>query len=301
VLSELGVPSELGADSAWTFEPHGPEVGRRALVEAGWDGHAPVMAVCPIHPFWWPVKPSIGKFVAHGLFGAYKPSHYRTLYFHTSGVKVDAAFEHYISSMARAVSAFRERHGVFVILCAMEELDERACRSVAAQMERGSGGTTPIFGSAEYDMYQMVSILRACDWMVSSRYHGMVTSMPALVPAAGVTMDERIRNLLHEQGRADLLMTVEDPELEAKLLVAMETLRSDADAIRDAIGRTVVDNLKRMSRMGVFIEQNVHERYPDFPIRQGVHSWEEYLPPLSPVLGQLVEKYDSQAQALAAS
>ena len=74
-------------------------------------------------------------------------------------------------------------------------------------------------------MYELVSILRACDWMVSSRYHGIVTSMPALVPSAGVTMDERIRNLMHERGHEDLLMTVDDPDLEAKLLLAMETLR----------------------------------------------------------------------------
>ncbi len=65
-------------------------------------------------------------------------------------------------------------------------------------------------------------------------------------------MDERIRNLLHEQGREDLLMTVEDPALEAKLLLAMEKLRPDADGFASAIGRTVVDNLKRMASMGVF-------------------------------------------------
>jgi polysaccharide pyruvyl transferase WcaK-like protein len=300
VLSELGVPSELGADSAWTFEPHGPEVGRRALAEAGWDGRAPVLAVCPIHPFWWPVKPSLGKFVAHSEWGAYQQSYYRTIYFHKSGPKVDAAFERYISNMARAVAAFRQRHGVFVVLVAMEQLDERACRAMAARMDGESTGQTPIFAAEQYDMYEMVSVLRACDMMVSSRYHGMVTTMPALVPAAGVTMDERIRNLLHEQGREDLLMTVEDPDLEEKLLIAMEKLRTDADAIRAAIGRTVVDNLKRMSRMGVFIEQNVQERYPDFPIRRGVRSWEEYLPPLNPLLVRLVEKYESQGQALAA-
>ncbi len=301
VLSELGIPSELGADSAWTFEPHGPEMGRKALVQAGWDGHAPVLAVCPIHPFWWPVRPSIVKFIAHKAFGAYKASHYRTLYFHKSGPNVDAAFKHYISGMARAVTAFRERHGVFVILCAMEELDERACRAVAAQMDQKSGAGAPVFASGQHDMYEMVSILRACNWMVSSRYHGMVTSMPALVPAAGVTMDERIRNLLQEQGREDLLMTVEDADLEAKLLVAMETLRQDGDAIRDAIGRTVVDNLKRMARMGVFLEQNVHERYPDFPSHGGVRSWEDYLPPLSPALMQLVEKFENSGHALAAN
>ena len=51
-------------------------------------------------------------------------------------------------------------------------------------------------------MYQMVSILRAGHLMISSRYHGIVTSMPALVPSAGVTMDERIRNLMQERGHS---------------------------------------------------------------------------------------------------
>ena len=136
--------------------------------------------------------------------------------------------------------------------------------------------------------------------MVSSRYHAIVTSMPALVPSAGVTMDERIRNLMQERGHEDLLMRVDDPDLEAKLLVAMEQLRTDADAIRDAIGRTVVHNLKRMARMGVFLERKVHERYPEFPLVGGVRSWEEYLPPLSPGLAQLVERYENQAYTVGA-
>ena len=58
----------------------------------------------------------------------------------------------------------------------------------------------PVLTSEDYNMYQLVSILRACRMMVSSRYHGIVTSMPALVPSAGITMDERIRNLMHERG-----------------------------------------------------------------------------------------------------
>ena len=37
VLSERGIPSELGTDSAWTFEPMA-EIGRQKLLDAGWDG-----------------------------------------------------------------------------------------------------------------------------------------------------------------------------------------------------------------------------------------------------------------------
>jgi polysaccharide pyruvyl transferase WcaK-like protein len=294
VLSGLGVPSELGTDTAWTFEPRGPQVGRKLLTDAGWDGRASVLAVCPIDPFCWPVKASVGKFLGNAAFGAYKSSHYQSVYFHTAGPAVDAAFERYITGMSRALEAFRQRHGVFTILVAMERLDTRACAAMAAKM-----GAAPIFTSDQHDMYDLVSVLRACDLMVSSRYHGIVTTMPALVPSAGVTMDERIHNLMHERGHADLLMTVDEPELEAKLLVALEKLRSEADAIRNAIGRTVVSNLKRMARMGVFLERNVQDRFPEFSVKGGVRGWEEYLPPLSPELAGLVEKYEARAQAVA--
>ena len=296
VLSALGVPSELGADTAWTFEPHGAEFGRRALGQAGWDGRAPVLVVCPIHPFCWPVKASLAKFVAHAALGAYKSSHYRSVYFHTAGPAVDAAFERYISAIAHAVEAFRQRHGAFVILAAMERLDGRACAALAPRI-----GGAPIFASDRFDMYELVSVLRACDWMVSSRYHAIVTSMPALVPSVGITMDERIRNLMQERGQELLLMSVDDSDLEARLLAALETLRSDAEAIRSAMARTVVENLKRMARMGVFLERNIHELYPEFPISSGVRSWEEYLPPLAPPLRKLVETHESRTQAVGAN
>src|SRR6202167_1513202 len=100
VLGKLGVPTELGTDTAWTFEPLGPEYGRKALLDAGWDGKMPVLAICPINPFWWPVSPSLGKWLAHSLAGAYKNSYYRTIYFHRSGREVDAAYEPYLTAMA---------------------------------------------------------------------------------------------------------------------------------------------------------------------------------------------------------
>jgi hypothetical protein len=56
-----------------------------------------------------------------------------------------------------------------------------------------------------------------------------------------------------------------------------------------------------MARMGVFLERAVHECYPDFPVRSGVHGWEEYLPPLSPTLERLLETYEGAAAAAAGS
>jgi len=288
LLSRLGIPTELGTDTAWTFEPHPPEYGRQALRAAGWDEKTPVLALCPIHPFWWPVKASIAKYLARVTTGAFQDSQYRTVYFHESGAAVDAKYRHYISAFARATAAFRERHNVFPVLVAMERLDARACRDVAAQLPG-----TPVLTSDDYDMFQLVSILRQCALMVSSRYHGIVTSMPGLVASAGVTMDERIRNLMTERGHQHLLLTVDDPELEPKLLAVLERLHAEQDAVREGIARTVVRNLKVMARMGVFLEDSVRRQYPEFPLRSGVLHWEDYLPPLSPNLRALATRYES--------
>ena len=295
LLSGLGVPNELGADTAWTFEPRPPEYARNTLRKAGWDEKTPILVLCPIHPFIWPVRASIAKYIARATTGAYKDSQYRTVYFFESGDEVDRKFNHYVAGYAQAAKAFLQRHKVFPILVAMERLDAVACHAIEKEIPG-----TPIFTSDDYDMFELVSILRACTYMVSSRYHGIVTCMPAGVVSAGVTMDERIRNLMRERGHQHLLLNVDDPDLGPKLLDVMEKLVVEADSIRDSIGRTVVSNLKAMSRMAIFFEDELRKTYPEFPLRKGVLSWEDNLPPFSDNLRKLVEQYDSSRTVLAA-
>ena len=104
-------------------------------------------------------------------------------------------------------------------------------------------------------------------------------------------MDERIRNLMRERGHEDLLMDVDDPDLEPKLLTALIKLSQEGEKVADGIGRTVVRNLKLMARMGVYFEEEVQRRYPEFPTRRGEWSWEDYLPPMSSELHSLAEAY----------
>jgi len=287
-LRELGVPTELGTDTAWTFEPLPPEYGQKALREQGWDGNTPVLVVCPINPFEWPVKAALGKFFANRLGGAYKESHYRSVYFHNSGPAADRAYEHYLTSIAKAVDAFRKQRNVFVIMVATERLDARPARKISDKL-----GGVPVLSSDDYTMYELVSILRACHMMASSRYHGIVTSMPGLVPSTGITMDERIRNLMNERGHADLLMNVDDPDLADRLLSALNTLYTDGERIAHGIGETVVKNLKVMARMGVYFEEELQRRYPEFETRQGEWNWQDYLPPMNAGLRELVDRVEA--------
>jgi polysaccharide pyruvyl transferase WcaK-like protein len=286
VLRELGVPTELGTDTAWTFEPLPAEYGQKILRQVGWDGTTPVLVVCPINPFEWPVKASVAKFAARSLTGAYKESHYRSVYFHNSGPLADRAYQHYLSSLAKAIGAFRKQRKVFVIMVATERLDARPAQKISAQL-----GGVPVLTSDDYNIYELVSILRCCHMMASSRYHGIVTSMPGLVPSAGITMDERIRNLMRERGHQDLLMNVDDADLEPKLLAALLKLDQDGEQIAEGIGRTVVRNLKLMARMGVHFEEEVQRCYPEFPTRSGEWNWLDYLPPMSPALHAMIEAY----------
>src|SRR5258706_3683879 len=259
VLGKLGISTELGTDTAWTFEPHPDAYGRKALRDAGWDEKTPVLILCPIHPFVWPVKASIAKYIARITTGAYKDSQYRTVYFHASCAENDGKFQHYIDCFVTSTRAFQQKHKVFTVLAATERLDAIACRAIADQIPG-----LPIFTSDDFDMYQLVSILRQASYMVSSRYHGIVTCMPALVASAGVTMDERIRNLMRERGHEHLFLTVDDAELEPKLLQMMEALVREADSVREGIGCTVVRNLKVMARMGTLLEDAVRGTYPEF-------------------------------------
>src|SRR5204863_2032909 len=141
--------TELGTDTAWTFEPHPPEYARKALRDAGWDEKTPILVLCPIHPFVWPVRASIAKYIARATTGAYKDSQYRTVYFFESGPEVDRKFQHYIAGVTKATQACTQRHRVFRILVAMERLESGGCREIAARI-RGTRGLT----SDDYDMLQ---------------------------------------------------------------------------------------------------------------------------------------------------
>ena len=288
ILRGLRVRVEPGTDTAWTFDPSPPAVGERLLRNAGWDGRTKVLGLCPINPFWWPVKASLTKAAGRVLFRAYRESHYRSIYFHRSGADVRRAYERYLDAIARAVDDFRRTRGVFPVLVAMERLDADACRRVAERL-----GGAPVFLSDDHDMGDLVAVLRACGMIVSSRYHAVVTSMPALVPSAGITMDERLRNLLQDRGHQDLCLEADDVGLESHLRDTLDVLDRDGDAIRPGIGRAVTRNLRRMARMGFFLEREVAARYPAFPVRHGIVGWREYLPELSPALEMLLATWDT--------
>jgi len=276
VLEGLGIRHASGADTAWTFDPAPPARGEELLRSAGWDGHKRILAICPVNPFWWPVKPDLVKAAALHLTGQHRDAHYKSVYFHHQSTESREKNAAYLDAIAGAVNDFQKDHDVFPILVGMEALDRPAC---AGLQERLVGGA-PLFISDEHDMFDLVSVIRHARMMVSSRYHAMVTSMPAGVPSAGVTIDERITNLLAERHHPDLGLTVEDPELRERLLGVLHTLHDDEERIRTETLAAVPAQLARMADMGREFVHEVRRFHPDLPIAAEGTDDEAWLPPL---------------------
>jgi polysaccharide pyruvyl transferase WcaK-like protein len=287
VLGALGIRTTGGADTAWTFEPAPASEGAELLRQRGWDGKTPVLVVCPINPFWWPVKPDLAKAAAKKLVGQYRDEHYQSVYFHHSSPEATAKYEAYLDAIATGVNHFAAKRGCFPILVAMEKLDKYACDDLLPRLKMDA----PTFVSADYDMFQLVSILRNCTWMLSSRFHAVVTSMPGLVASAGITMDERIRNLMNDRGHPHLFLEVDEPDLADKVVRVLETLAKDREQIVEDIGRAVPKQLALMGGMGIDFMDEVVRVYPEFPRRDLARTWQAHLPPLAPELQRLLERY----------
>lgn len=298
VLARLGIETRVGTDTAWTFG--GPEVdspsglGERLLRRAGWDGERPVVVVCPIHPFWWPVRPDPWKALVHRVSGAHGASHFRSIYFHHDGPEVEKKLSSYLSKLAGAMVDIARSRDVFPVVVGMEALDRRACERFVAIVEEKSLRRWPLFSSDEHNMWEIVSILRQASLVVSSRYHALVCSMPAGVPSIGVTMDERIRNLMNDRGTPELSIEVEDAHLADKVREAAVCTLDARDAMRPDIERAVARHLRLMGHMGAMFVEHVRAAHPRYPFRprlgEGGDPF-EHLPPLPELQTRILEAH----------
>jgi polysaccharide pyruvyl transferase WcaK-like protein len=290
VLRKLGIPCRIGTDTAWTYQPAGVDAARARLREAGWDGQKPVVVVSPINAFWWPVRADVRKLIEKAATGAHKDTHYASVYFHHAGPEVDRKQSAYLRAWADAVEGFRSRHDCFVVLYGSEALDRRACEALRPLLS----GDVPLYCSDTLDHGDMVGLLWASSLVLSSRYHALVCSMAGGPVSVGVTMDERIRNLMADRGTPELALECSDPDLGEKLEVALERAWAERDALADGIARCVVRNLRIMGSMGQILVDTVRERHPDMPLRPelGEHGdpW-DHLPPLPPRVRQLADTY----------
>ncbi len=249
-IQNLGLHGRLGTDAAWEFDSSsytGWAVDE--LKKSGWDGDAPLLGIAPINPFWWPVRPSLLKWIRAGITGDHSLQ-FRLWYFFSWSGQRRLQYEHYLDAIACAVNEFTQVHPMHVVILGMEELDTDACQRLRAKLREPAS----VFLSADHNGYEMTALLRQLSLLVTSRYHAEVLSMDAEVPCIAVSMDERLDNLMRDMdmGRYQLLRA-DDPDLSSTLTLALEYVQSHEEQIQEKIGPYLVHYQHTLDKMGGFL------------------------------------------------
>ncbi len=251
-IHALGLEGHLGTDTAWKFDSSSyAEWAAAQLEQSGWDGVSPLLGIAPINPFWWPVKPSLAKWLKARLTGDCSLQ-FQLWYFFSWSRRRKQQFEAYLDAIARSVNEFAEKNICHVVLLGMERLDADACSRLKAKLK------VPVssFLSSDYDGYRMAAVLRQLSLLITSRYHAEVLSMDAEVPCIAVSMDERLDNLMQEMDLCQVqLLHADDTELSSELASALEFIPPHREMIKNKIGQMLGKAQDRFDEMGDFLIQ----------------------------------------------
>lgn len=278
----MGLDGRPGADTAWTFDAAEPAVAEDMLRDLGWDGRARVLVVCPTNPFWWPVRADPAMALNMQRTGANVDLCYGSIFFHADSDDIRNAYSRYVDGLAAAIDVIIDEQQAFPVLVAMEPVDRRVCRDLAQSL----GRAPPIVVGQEHRVGDVVALLRRASLLISSRFHALVGTFPALTPAIGVATDERIRYLLTDAGGGDRLINASDPELSDRIIQTARQI--DPDVVAASCRRTVGRELRAMGEMGMAFVEEVRRRRPDFEIPQRAARWQDHLPPLSATISQFL-------------
>lgn len=282
LLDGLGVRARLGADPGWTFEPTGTSA-ERVLTDLGWNRHSKVVAICPVNPFWWPVRVDIGKARALAADGRFADLHAEGVLFQSWSEAAAVKLRAYVDALATTVEALRAS-GHFPVIIGMERLDQRICATLRAALRV----PVPELVSGVRGMNEIVSVLHAASLVISSRFHATLFAIAAAVPVVGITMDARIRSMFEEHGIGDSCLECEAPNLSDELLAKARAMLDEPGNLRRTYNRICASQIRALGEMAIELVDEIAERHPDFPRSPLNRAWDAHLPPLSTRLEQLL-------------
>ncbi len=250
-LEALGLTGHTGTDTAWRFMPKISDHSvLKRLTDAGWDGVQPLVGATVINPFCWPVRASFLRWFRSLLTNDHS-GQYDTVYFFSDSPERKEAFRRYIGEMAEAVSRFCRDTGAFPVVIGMEKLDAEAC----ALMQETLNIPSALFTAGEYSADIMTGMLRKLSYLVTSRYHASVLSIPGGVPIIAVSMDERLDSIMQEMDLAEnYLHHIDDSGLSEKILHSLQRASTEKETISLHLQEYLHHYQTRMDEMGIFLK-----------------------------------------------
>jgi polysaccharide pyruvyl transferase WcaK-like protein len=225
-LLDLGVTARILAntDTAFQFleQPRVPSLPRPASEDS-----LRTVGIAPVEFHHWPLKTKLwGK----------KEECFNWPYYFTWDDERRAKSRSLIEAYRRLVVHAIERHGLNVLLVAMEALDAAVCEQILAGLNDGHRARIKFISAQEQTPHQIVLALRGLDYLVTSRYHACVLSMSRPVPQMAICHDERLASIYAEIGIGkDFLLDYNDPALYEKLIPTFDRLLTGRGQLTDVL------------------------------------------------------------------
>lgn len=246
-LRALGLASEPGADTAWTF---------RAAPNARPALPARYAVLCPNNPFWWPVRTNVRRALELDAAKAQSPLRYGPLSFHSWDEQRAARFDAYKRSFA-AIAEGLARRGYAPVLVAMERLDRAACEEIAGLLPFDA----PVIARGEYPLDAVVATLEDAQWIVTTRYHASVVAIANRVPVVGVSMDTRIDHLFAENDLSDWSFSCDECGFDARVLERIDSGAGTAlDELRERYARIAQREGQTLVAMGQRLKERIEAK-----------------------------------------
>jgi polysaccharide pyruvyl transferase WcaK-like protein len=285
--SNIGLTALPGADTAWTFQATQADRSRQLMSESGWDGHSPIVTICPANPFWWPVRANPQMAMEMQRTGEHASLSYGSIFFHADSKEISQKYQRYVEHMARSAAAIASERKAFPVLVAMERMDVTTCEAIANVMESNDGRRPRIIVGYTCRLCDIVGMLRLSTLLISSRFHAIVLSLPGLVPTIGVANDERIRNLLGDSGASERVIDASDTNLCDRILASARRLNPEEASATARL--TVRREIRAMGLMGIAFADDIRKLRPDVVLPDRGRHWSNYLPRVSDSLLDILD------------
>ena len=222
-LLDLGVTARVLANTDTAFQFLEQPRARAATPRPAADAAPRTVGIAPVEFHHWPLKTR--------LWGR-KEECFNWPYYFTWDDERRAKSRRLVEAYRRLVAHAIERHGLSVLLVAMEALDAAVCEQILAGLDERHRARTKLISAREQTPYQIVPALRGLDYLVTSRYHACVLSMSRPVPQMAICHDERLESIYAEIGiDGDFLLDYDDPALCEKIIPTFDRLVANGDQL----------------------------------------------------------------------
>jgi polysaccharide pyruvyl transferase WcaK-like protein len=241
VIKSWGVKNSIivNTDTAFSYKDEGQSFFYELLLSHNLDPNKPTVAIAFKDFFYFPVDINLIKF-----FKRDKKYKFSSIYYHNWNDSIEKKSTDFKRMVANFINEIQAEYDYNVILIAMEGMDEEPTTGINSFTNKH----IPIFSSNQYDAQQISSILRNIQYLITTRYHALVLSMPAGIPTIAISHDERLESLMEELNLKKELYFEYDKydsqELKSHLKGAFKYLHSNKDHI---VGRLNIELINYVS------------------------------------------------------